>query len=448
MDASFRPRLANLGRLGLVRALRRAADERGQAALLMGASFFVMALLSILVLDVGVMYGVRRHSQTAADLAALAAAADLPSAPSDPQFASKIAAAKNTARLYLATNGFDQCGDGIHDAIGGCDVAVTATARTGNEITGVAADASWIEVTTTSQQSWLVGKLINLPDVDVGARAVAELTRTPSAYSVITLDSTGCQSLKLGGNGNFTSGPVHVNSSCAGSALFKNGNGNVEAPITVVGGAQFGGSGNVTPAVVTGATPVADPFAEIPPPSGLPVVSGSWMHITGAGDRTVNPGVYVGGLKLSNNGNVTFNPGIYVMQGGGLEISSAGNVLGAGVMIYNTCSTGDCSLGGTDGPVTHTGGGNLELTPLTYGPYQGLLIFQDRASTETVKFAGGGNVGSGTVYAAGGVIEAAGDGNVAMQFIAGQFAKTGNGNVEIDYDDDSIAGAETIALRE
>ena len=50
----------------------------------------------------------------------------------------------------------------------------------------------------------------------------------------------------------------------------------------------------------------------------------------------LRPGVYCGGITVSNNASVTFNPGVYILLGGGLDVSNNGSLTGQNVSFYNT----------------------------------------------------------------------------------------------------------------
>jgi hypothetical protein len=63
---------------------------------------------------------------------------------------------------------------------------------------------------------------------------------------------------------------------------------------------------------------------------------------------TLNPGTYVGGIKVSGRGSIVLNPGIYYLRGGGFSVSGQGSVTGNGVLMVNasTQSTDTISVSG------------------------------------------------------------------------------------------------------
>ena len=141
-------------------------------------------------------------------------------------------------------------------------------------------------------------------------------------------------------------------------------------------------SGNIT----YNSPSTGDPLAYIPAPNpnSLTVQSTSQMSIS-SGSVTLQPGVYIGGISITGTAVVTLNPGIYYLQGGGFYISTPSDneqdvLIGNGVMLYNApqSSTEDLI------DFSNLNLGEIDLTAPTSGLYQGMLIFQDRSSTNPV----------------------------------------------------------------
>ena len=107
--------------------------------------------------------------------------------------------------------------------------------------------------------------------------------------------------------------------------------------ISVAGGAVVSGGGSTTPAPTTGVASVADPFASLPAPA---VGACNYNNYSpGYGTWTLNPGVYCGGINISNGATATFNPGIYIINGGALSLVGGTSDTGSGVMFYLTGRT-------------------------------------------------------------------------------------------------------------
>lgn len=242
---------------------------------------------------------------------------------------------------------------------------------------------------------------------------------------ILVLDPSATGALTISGNGTATvqQGRVMVNSSNA-KALTASGNAILTALEIAItgncsanGNAQLNGSvgancasksaGAVTK-VLTGKSADSDPFAGLDEPA-LPASAengGSPLFVTSA--KTINPGRYEGGISVSANGALTMNPGVYYMNGGGFSVSGNGSVTGNGVMIFNktALNSDDVSL---------TGNGSVVLSAPDSGPYQGVVVFQNRASAVT-----GTITGNGTTDVTG-----------ALYFVGAQLSLSGNGNAKL-----------------
>src|SRR5262249_41913299 len=140
-----------------------------------------------------------------------------------------------------------------------------------------------------------------------------------------------------------------------------------------------------------------DPLRFIPEPDPLSMTLQSKNKTQYSnGNHTLYPGVYQGGISISGKGNLTLMPGIYYMDGGGFNMSGQGNLYAAGVMIFNAPQAPSDTIS-----ITGSDGGSVYLTPPTSGLYQGLTLFQDRDSGNTLTVSGGGAFFvTGTFYAA------------------------------------------------
>jgi hypothetical protein len=91
------------------------------------------------------------------------------------------------------------------------------------------------------------------------------------------------------------------------------------------------------------------------------------------------------------------------------------------------------------------------MTPPTTGIYQGMTLFQDRESANTLTVSGGGNFHvTGTFYAANALMKVSGGGNsrVGSQFISRFLEINGNGALNIDYDPNQAIPRRIIGLVE
>ncbi|MGH9722179.1 MAG: pilus assembly protein TadG-related protein [Bryobacteraceae bacterium] len=312
--------------------LNRGADksERGQALLLFALFLPVMLGMLALVIDAGWSYFVKKTAQTAADAAAMAAAADAlqrigseDSAPCEKLTCQTAVPCPASGNLqigcaYASANGF---------APGGSQSVQIASGAGPNapNVPNVPVDY-WVQVTAKqSLPQWFSGA-VSATGLTPAARATAALRKTNLNASLYLLNRTddcfvsalniglvcGEDFLALGSNRVIAPGGIYMASSNAsGIGLPKIAAGtvigalDVEAPFTYLlgkGGIQTLGSTNWNSQPVNGfpdGDDFNDPMAgklQPPAPTGLP-------------DHPVPGGVIAGGLFASNA--VILPPGNY-----------------------------------------------------------------------------------------------------------------------------------------
>jgi hypothetical protein len=216
--------------------------------------------------------------------------------------------------------------------------------------------------------------------------------------SVLILDPTADGALTVSGNATINvTGSIVVNSNSS-SALTVNGNPTLTAAsIPVVGNVHESGHPTFSPAPVTGAAAVADPLANLAPPSTSGMTNYGAAKITGNSTQTLQPGIY-SEITISGKASVTLSPGVYLIEGGGFTVSGNASVTGTGILIYNTGSKYPNS-GGTYGAIKLSGNSTVELSPATSGVYAGVVIDQDPNDTQTVDIGSDISLASGWLYA-------------------------------------------------
>lgn len=248
------------------------------------------------------------------------------------------------------------------------------------------------------------------------------LSLNPSASGAAT--AQGSTTVKLNGCS------LYDNSNNS-TALTVGGSATVQADfIGVVG--DVGSSTGITSTngIRTHISPVADPYADVV----MPTYSGcDQRNYTAKAVETINPGVYCGGIGTNANAVLTLNPGLYILDGGSFTVNGGATVNGSGVTLVFTSSSG------RDWPtVTINGNANVNLTPMTYGPTKGLVVFADRNTPQgtSFKFNGGANqYFAGAVYVPTGAVSFAGGANTTTtctQVIGDTVTFTGNSNLAID----------------
>ena len=265
-----------------------------------------------------------------------------------------------------------------------------------------------------------------------------------SSQGILLLDATGKGALTVSGNGRVSvkGGEIVVDSSST-QAVKITGNGSVSATKVDTKGLSISGKGTVNGTVNTTDTPTANPLATLPTPSVPSIVRSSvTMNISG-GQVTLQPGLYIGGIKISGNVQVILAAGIYYFQGGGFSVSGQATVTGANVMLYNAPAKPSDSI-------SFTGQGAISLSGMERGIYQGIAIFQDRLSTASINLSGKGNVNiTGSLYAAAATLNLTGNGSLMMSgdvqkhlanhLIVADLNVTGNGGVSVDVTNNVIS---------
>ena len=325
-------------------------SDRGQTLPFIAMMIFVLIGVLGLAVDVGSYRYDQRTQQSAADSAAIAAAAELNSGSSG-----AIAAAKADA----TTNGY-------RDGVSGVTVAVNTNYS--DSFTG-SSNAVQV-VVSKAYPKYFGGVLGGAGTVTVATTAVARVAGTgpecvyqlnPNGspnFNGMTFNGATC-GIIMNGTGNFNG--AHVNAAYIGYA----------------GGTPNTNGATFTEAVPAPALPVIDPCPHIPgcnylatnAPSTTPCISFNGNGYNGY----LSQGCY-NNLNL-NGAHVTFNPGLYVINGP-TNLNGA-TLIGSGVTFYIT-SSGSFNFNGT----------NINLSPPTTGPTAGVLIYEVPGNSANPNFNG------------------------------------------------------------
>lgn len=423
-------------------------SERGQILVLFAGALVVMFLVAALAFDIGMTLLERRDQQNAADAAALAGARYVIGA--TPYSGTCAGGGGNpavaSACAIALANDFD-------DASADENVYVNIPAQAGP----YRGFPGFVEVRIESTRPAIFAGVMGRTAWPVGARAVAA-NQPGITYSVgmLALSPDACKAIHISGSG-VVNADSNVQSNSTGAAcgdgsnigLSRTGLGilNVTAPDAVcrsAGDIQDQGSGTMTCTPSEYAFALPDPLRDLPAPvKPLPapamkeVVSGSVIvplptdipdYCPGAtGTKApseatprlcrigigrdsgrqmiLSPGLYPGGLELTNNVTAYLLPGIYWIGGGGFKTAGDASVIsvnseadrakavctldatppcvgGGGILLYNSklpnAPAGPIDIGG--------GGATLSLQPYDY-PFGSttidLVIFQDRTVSLT-----------------------------------------------------------------
>jgi Flp pilus assembly protein TadG len=420
------------------RRLPRRQPRRGMIAVQVALSLTALTGILAIAVDGGLMLAVRRQAQATADAAALAAAADLYKGNGSTD-------ATTSAQDVGVSNGFTRSNVVINIP------PLSGPFKNGTPNVTPTDKNSYAEAIVTYNQGRYFSNVFGGGTIPITARAVARGTQPRSSPGILVLTPTGT-GLSVVGNGTLTEsgGPVVVNSSST-SAAHDTGNGTMRAQEFDVTGSIAGISGLTTaptannihavngPLAATAPTP--DPLSYLPAPTQPP--NGTITSVNGTGGAktyTLTPGTFTNLPNFTSKDTVIFkqasagNGGIYYLASGGLTANSAilqmdPNTSG-GMMIYNA------GTGQNDGiSIAGNSGSSTILSGLTSGTYAGMLFFQARNASEDLSITGNGNFTmTGTIYAAGATLKAAGNGannTVASQVIANAMTIAGNGTVTV-----------------
>jgi Flp pilus assembly protein TadG len=375
----------------------------------------LVAVLALLV-DGGLVLADRRQGQATADAAALAAASDLYVNWNTNQGLDSSGTAKSSALGVASSNGYTN--DGKTST-----VTVNIPPQSGN----FANKAGYAEVIVTWNRTRGLSQIFGAGPIPVSARAVAQGRSGATGLPAILLLGQSGTTLSGVGNGKVdvtdpqgvtgNTGSIYVDSTGPNAASMKGNNANVSGPsifIAETGAAPSGvtvtGGGNIH----MGATPLADPLAYLPAPTGA----------------NAPPGVSVSSMPYGINGTTTLASNtIYIVGGDGVNLQGNASLTGSNIMIYIT---------GPNAAITLNGNGAVNLTPLTSGPYKGITFFQDRSDTNAGTLTGNGNVNiAGAIYAPAAALTAVGNGTTDVfgsEIIANTLTVKGNGNVNVNFD--------------
>ena len=344
--------------------MSRLSDERGQVVVLSALCMVVLLGFVAFAVDVGLLLRSKRVEQTAADSAAIAAAAEF-----------------NYGDMTAAANA-----DAVQNGVPASAVTVNYPPLYGPH----AGNSSYVEVIISQSQPTFFMKMFKRSSMTVAARAVA--TTVPSPNCVYTLGSAGTD---IGGNLTLPNCSILVDSSSS-NALNLTGSGSISAKsIGIVGGYTKTGSGTISPTPVTGMTAVSDPLSLTAPAfnagscnAGISYTDSTSHTVTGP--STPGGTICYNGFSNTGSGSVTFPAGTYIINGD-FKTTGSGNLSGTGVTFYLPSGSNKFSVAGS---------GDLTLSAPTSGTYSGILFYQDSGDTQEMSItASGASNLSGIVYA-------------------------------------------------
>lgn len=476
--------------------------SEGQVLVLFAGALTLVMLIAALAFDIGMVLLERRDQQNAADAGALAGAryvftsANFNGVCPDSGLTGNQAV--DTACEITRINGYD------HDADASETINVYIPPLHGR-YTGL---AGFIEVKIASTRPSIFAGVIGRVGWPVGAFGVATPAQNLSfSFGMIALDPTQCKALQVSGTGIINSyGTIQSNSNgsectTGGPVGFSRTGGSTinvfadDATCRSVGEIQDQGSGAMTCTQAEGSWALPDPLKFLPAPPKPPLAAAMVpvghtktppANCPGSSPSEANPqlcrvgngqyanrawrlypGLYPGGLELTNGTTVYLAPGIYWIGGGGFVAKNDASIItiagtetdseltsvnhdtwdagGGAILIYNSqLSTANGDAANSPGGAIHLNGGGATMwlkpffAPDTipdscadYSCYNDIVIYQDRAVAETVTLNGSSSITEveGMIYVPSGEIVLNGNGGTldTDQVIANSVKINGDG---------------------
>lgn len=424
----------------------RRRSRKGAIAVVTALSLVAFLGVIALGIDGGFWMAKRRHAQTAADSAALAAASVLYErfdeyTGKDPLKKAVVEQkVKEAALEYAALYGYknDETTTRVFVEVPPRNDEGESNPEYEYEQQFVG-KPGYVKVRIQDYQKRYFSSIFDGGDLFVKRRAVALGANPETVYSpaaVILLDPAADGSYTAAGSARLVADAgIKVNSNHA-RAIHANNAGSLTAPdIEVVGGTHAASGGMINGPVHAPSESITDPLLSISPPDPSDQPSRTAPPMWGDGTAiTIEPGLYDGGLSLNGWSKVTMTPGVYYMRNGGFSIANGVKLAGEGVMIY-------VDNGG--GKFNFQGGGVIGLSAPESGPYAGIVMWQDRDSNQPISIANGSETTiKGTVYAAGAAMTVAGGAGISQygsQIIAKTMNISNNANIRTTGDPNEIA---------
>ncbi len=377
----------------------RFGSRNGQAIILVvvAASLILIGALGFAI-DGGQVYAQRQMAQAAADAAAEAGIMSiLRGTNATSTYTFGTGTTPIASYTCTTSDGRTPCVYARNNGFGGTS-SDTVTLSYPSSVTGVTLSAATIpafEVTVQRNvKTGFIQFLKGPATTTISAKAIAGIVGTVSPDSIIVLGSgPGAFTATNGASVSVSGGGIAVNSTDASGITISGGTTVTAGQISVVGGASVTGGSSASPSPTTGTAVVADPLISLAAPTVGACAQTNYSP--GYGTWTLNPGVYCGGISITNGATATFNPGTYIIKGGSLNLVGGTTDTGTGVTFYMT------GTNATYGGVTISNGANVTFSAPTTGTYTGILFYQDRTITSSngATFSGGVQMGlTGTLY--------------------------------------------------
>jgi len=424
---------------------RFAREDNGATAVLFSVLTTVLVGSIAFGIDAASWYQTDRKLQTAADMAAMAAAADV-------ALQSAAGYSGDTAETVAQST----------LTRGGVDIATLTDLQVNSPPTSgaYAGNPNAVEVIVNQDVPIFFAGLFVESTPQAQARAVA-LSSTDGEVCVLALDRTLPSAILISGNSDVQLDCGIGSNSTNDRAILAQGSADVQGTIVrAVGGIED--RVGMQAALAPYANPIANPFADLAVPafSGCDSNGVSKKHVGGtkgngngnggngngngngngggnSAPPVLTPGVYCGDISLGSQSETTFDAGVYIFDGADLIVNGQAKVYGDDVtFIFTNSSSGD------PGGVRLNGGSDLQLRAPTSGDFADILFMRDpnapdRAGSNSDRWVINGSSDpwlDGAIYAPGVDVELLGNADPTggcFVIVAGTVTFTGNVDVQM-----------------
>ena len=352
------------------------SGEDGQilvlTALLLTVLFFAVGI----AFNLGTLFVARRSLQEAVDAAAFGGAVVLFNGGTN-------AAAQTAATTDLSLNGYSASNATIV-----IQSPPASGPYNGNALYILVTASQYVETPLLPQEGGTT---------KVAVSAVGGSVSKTSNFAVMALSSSATNALAVNNIAevDITGGDVQVNSNAAVAAT-KSGSG--QWVLSSSTARAVGGTSGFPASFLTGQASQPDPLSGFLRPAAGTLRSSSLLTVTTT--TTLQPGLYQGGIAINCSCTVTFAAGTFVLAGGGLSAINGSDLVGTGVMFFNTLSNYPTESG-TCGPFSLANSSQMQIDASSTGYYNGMLIWTDSTCTQPVTLTGSAQfeTARGTIYA-------------------------------------------------
>jgi Flp pilus assembly protein TadG len=328
---------------------RLARDQRANVAIIFGLALPVVAGAVGVAVDYSSAAMMRSKMQAVADAAAISAAREFQMARSRPEVI--VAIAQNYAKGHMP------------------DVTANTT---------VDANALTVQVVLEKDYEKTLAKVLSSEKIRLRTAATARMSNG-LPLCLVGLDTRAPNTISLQKNARLTAPQCLVYSnSLSPTGLVSLDNAVLQAGYTCsAGGKLKSRDANFSPQPMTDCPIIPDPLSSRQAPA---VSTCNYMNKVVDGETaTLSPGVYCGGLIVTNAAQVTLAAGTFIIKDGPLVVDGGSSFKGTSVSLY---------MKGAGANLTFEQASIISLSAPKDGLLAGILIFDDPAGTPAAEKSG------------------------------------------------------------